>query len=153
MKSAALIGAVSAVIPLFEVPEQMIEISDAANGQVAWSQCDSSANVWTLDADSSSYSPDPFSGGDTLTFDMVGTVSSSITVQGVHVKLEWGAITLSDDDHPLDQGTQTYDSDVDLSINFSIPAVAPSGSYTATISGYDDDSSNTNLCVEAKFSL
>lgn len=126
----------------------------AINGdQVSWSQCDSTEGVWTFDASSSSYSPDPFSGGDTLTFDMKGSVSSAITVQGVHVKVQWGSITLSDADHPLDQGTQTYDSDVDLSISFTLPAVSPAGSYTATISGYDDDSSKTNMCVEAKFSL
>ena len=131
----------------------MIQISDAADGQVAWTQCDSDADVWTFDADSSSYSPDPFSAGDTITFEFIGSVKESITVQGVHVKVQWGAITLSDADHSLDQGTQTYASDVDLSINFALPAVAPNGSYTATITGYDDDTSKSNFCVQAKFNL
>ena len=154
MKSFLLIGAVSAAIPLFEVPaEELVELTDAPNGQVTWSQCSSSADVWTLDAEDSSYSPDPFGGGDTLNFDMVGSVSSPINVQGVHVTVKWGAITLSDADHALEQGTQSFDSDVDLTISFSLPSVAPSGSYTATISGYDSSSSSTNMCVKASFKL
>ena len=153
MKSAFLIGAVSAAIPLFEAPVELLELTDAPNGQVTWSQCSSSADVWTLDAEDSSYSPDPFGGGDTLTFEMMGSVSSPITVQGVHVTVKWGAITLSDADHDLEGGAQSFDDAVDLSINFSLPSVAPSGSYTATIKGYDTSSSTTNMCVEAKFKL
>ena len=84
---------------------------------------------------------------------MMGSVSSPITVQGVHVTVKWGAITLSDADHDLEGGAQSFDDAVDLSINFSLPSVAPSGSYTATIKGYDTSSSTTNLCVEAKFEL
>mgnify|MGYP006141509109 CR=1 FL=1 len=155
MKSFALIGAVSASIPLFEAPTDLVELTDAPNGQVAWTQCDSTLDVWTLDAEDSSYSPDPFGGGDTLTFDMVGTVSESITVQGAHVTVKWGAITLSDADHPLEGGEQTFDSAVDLSIHFSLPSVAPSGSYTVTIKGYEfaDSASTTNMCVQTKFKL
>lgn len=79
-----ILGQPALTIPLFENQG----LADALNGdQVTWSQCSSSADVWTLDADDSSYSPDPFSGGDSLTFDMKGSVSSAITVQGVHVKV------------------------------------------------------------------
>ena len=110
----------------------LLEVSDA-DGMVTWSQCDDSTGVFTLDADATNYSPDPFGAGDTLTFDYVGTVTSSVTVSKVHVKVQWGAITLSDDDHDLEGGAQTFDSDFDLSISFSLPAIAPHGSYTATV--------------------
>ena len=110
MKAAAMIGAVSAAIPLFEAPD-VVELTDLPNGQVTWSGCDAGSG-WAFS--SGTYSPDPFGPGDTLNFGMQGTVDGTITVTGVHVKLKWGAITLSDDDHALDQGPQTYDDDVDL---------------------------------------
>ena len=65
----------------------------------------------------------------------------------------WGAIKLSDEDHVLAAGTQSFDSDLDLAIDIALPSAAPSGSYTATIWGYDDDSSNTNFCISAAFKL
>ena len=138
--ATALLGVVSAQqeIPIEFNPAKMsqdfglLEVSDA-DGQVAWSQCDDDTGVFTLDADATTSSPDPFGAGDTLTFDYAGTVTSSVTVTKVHVKVQWGAITLSDDDHDLEGGAQTFDSDFDLSISFSLPAIAPGGSYTATV--------------------
>ena len=109
--AAALVGVVSAQqeIPIEFNPAKMsqdfglLEVSDA-DGQVTWSQCDDDTGVFTLDADATSYSPDPFGAGDTLTFEYVGEVTSSVTVSKVHVKVQWGAITLSDDDHDLEGG-------------------------------------------------
>ena len=146
MKAALLIGAVSAAIPLFEAPE-LTEVTDVPNGQVTWTGCDASTgDGWSFS--SGSYSPDPFSAGDNLVFNMQGSVDGSITVTGVHVKLKWGAITLSDADHDLEQGPQTYDGSVDLTINFQLPGSAPSGKYVATVQGYDGSSSSgTNTCA------
>ena len=150
MKAAAMIGAVSAAIPLFEAPD-VVELTDLPNGQVTWSGCDAtSGDGWSFT--SGTYSPDPFGPGDTLNFGMQGTVDGSITVTGVHVKLKWGAITLSDDDHTLDQGPVDFDDDVDLQINFALPGSAPRGSYTAEVKGYEAPGTY-NTCAKASFSL
>ena len=151
MKAAAMVGAVSAAIQLFDAPD-VVEVTDLEGDQISFSGCDAkSSDGWSFSE--GSYSPDPFGPGDTLTVEMKGTVNGDISVQGVHVTLKWGAITLTDQDYPLEQGTQTYSGDVDLPISFSLPGASPRGGYTVEVRGYDDDSSNYNTCTEGSFSL
>ena len=162
--AAALLGFVSAqqdlVIPIEFNPATMTQefekvlqqVTDADGDQVTFSQCDDDTKALTLDASATTYSPDPFGAGDTLTFDYAGSLTSSVTVSVVHVTVKWGAITLSDDDHDLDGGPQTFDTDFDLSIHFTLPAVAPKGSYTAKVVGKDDSGTSVS-CVNSSFNL
>ena len=150
MKSAVLIGAASAAIPLYKAPE-LVQVTDAPNEQISWRQCDSSAKfagIFQFDPESTTYSPDSFKASDTVTFDMAGSVEEALTVKGVHVDVLYGEININSVDHDLEDGTKKYNSDFDLSIDFEMPAAAPQGPYTVYVKGYEDSKAGEyNFCV------
>ena len=126
----------------------LIAVTDG--GSVTFSQCDDDKGVFTLDTDATKASPDPLVKGSDVSLDLHGIVSDSIEVKNVHIHVDWNGSTLYDEDHAQDN---TYDSDLEYNLSWSVPSFAPSGDYDVVIKAYGDDASATLYCVEAKMTL
>ena len=121
------------------------------NGQITMSQCGDSFGVFKFDEAGSS--PHSVAKGDTVKFDLKGTLTAPIEVLDVHVDVKWGKSTLYTHDFTQDN---TYTTTYDYSpMSVAIPKIAPSGAYTVSIvgTGKQGGKSGNVLCVNASFSL
>ena len=85
---------------------------------------------------------------------MVGQVEEPLTVKGINVYTQWELIELGNVDHDFEDGVKNYDGDVELSVDFKMPAAAPSGNYIVKVSGYEETSeAGRNMCVQAEFTI
>ena len=124
-------------------------------GEVAFTQCDDDAGVFTMDALKTKVSPNPVSKGDSLTFTLAGIVSNAIEVMNIHVVVLLDGVKLHTEDHKQDN---KYTSDYSYDLAWKVPGFAPSGTYGITLTGVGNapDAGVTNgnvLCVQADMKL
>ena len=127
----------------------LVAVTDAI-GSVTFSQCDDDKQTFTLDTDATKSDPDPVVKGDKVALDLHGIVKDSIEVKNVHIHVDWNGSTLYDEDNKQDN---TYDSDVDYSLQWDVPSYAPSGDYDIHVKAYGDDENTVLFCVEATMTL
>ena len=128
----------------------LLAITDAANGSVTFTQCDDDTGAFTLDTDATKSDPDPIVKGTDVALEMHGIVSDSIEVKNVHIHVDWNGSTLYDEDHAQDN---TYDSDLEYNLSWSVPSFAPSGAYDVHVKAYGDDGTTVLYCVDAQMTL
>ena len=95
-------------------------------GVPSFSQCDDDLGAFTFDGDSTSVTPNPITKGSTIDFDLVGGFSDSVSVDNLHVHVDWNGSPLYDED---DEDGNTYDADYDFKLSWDVPAYAPDGDY------------------------
>ena len=95
-------------------------------GTVTWSQCPDQAGVWTFDTADSTYSPNPFKKGNTVSFVLKGTETQSMHIDHYTVKVSLGSKVIDTLTFPGGDFTNTWQ----FSLSEKIPAIAPSGSYS-----------------------
>merc|ERR1712167_365723 len=117
-------------------------------GVVTWAQCSDDLGIFTFDASSTSYTPDPIKKGTNVSLDMHGIVSSAVDVAKIHVHCDWNKAPVYNKDLPGGH----YDSSVEVKATWAVPAYAPSGLYSVTINGYDANNKSA-MCINAQFNL
>ena len=120
-------------------------------GTVTWSQCPDQAGVWTFDTKDSTYSPNPFKKGNTVSFNLVGTESQPIHIDKYSVKVSLGSKVIDTLTFPGGDFTNTWA----FSLSEKLPIIAPSGHYTinAVGTGSTGGVSGTVMCGQAQFDL
>lgn len=118
-------------------------------GEVTYGQCDDDMGVFTLDTDSTSNTPSVITKGSDLAFHLAGIVSDPVTIENIHVHVDWNSTPLYDEDH---KNELKVDSELSTDLGWNVPAFAPGGTYAVKITGIDADN-KTNMCVTADFSL
>ena len=118
-------------------------------GEVTYGQCDDDMGVFTLDTDSTSNTPSVITKGSDLAFHLAGIVSDPVTIENIHVHVDWNSTPLYDEDHKKEL---KFDSELTTDLGWNVPAFAPGGTYAVKITGIDADN-KTNMCVTADFSL
>ena len=118
-------------------------------GKVTWSQCADDLGVFTFDESSTTYTPDPITKGKPVNLDMHGIVSSAIDVTDIHVQCDWNHAPVYNNDIP---GDHKWDSSLEFKFSWDVPAYAPAGAYSVTITGMDA-SKKKDFCINAAFNL
>ena len=122
-------------------------------GKVTYTQCDDDAGVFIFDEDSTTNSPDPVIVGQDLNFHLAGLLSDDITVENVHVHVDWNSSPLYDEDHAVGQ---TYSGDFAYDMAWNVPSYAPKGNYDVTITGTGSTGGSDTekvMCINAKMEL
>ena len=122
-------------------------VSDST--KVQWSQCDDDKGVFTLDG-STDTDPDPLKKGSDVTFNLVGVLSDDITLSNIHIHVDWNHVPLYDEDH---KGPQSFSDTLIYNLKWNVPAYAPDGLYSATVTGIDADGSSKDFCITASFTF
>ena len=133
--------------------QQLLEAPKAnvgASGVVTWGQCADAEGKFTFDEASSSYSPSPLVKGKNVNLDLEGLVSSPLDLSKVHVNAKWNGASLYDQDITVGKH---YDDLLEFDFSWFVPSYAPSGKYDITLTGYDQDKTTTDMCVQASFSF
>ena len=122
--------------------------ANADPGVPSFSQCDDDLGAFTFDGDSTSVSPNPIVKGTTINFDLMGGFSDSVTVDNLHVHVDWNGSPLYDED---DADGTTYDADYEFQMSWDVPSYAPDGDYKIKLTGTSGD--QTVICINAGFTF
>ena len=122
-----------------------------ATGVVSWAQCADSAGVWTFDTAGSTYSPNPFKKGNTVSFNLKGSVSSPMHIDNYSVAVSLNGKKID---------TQTFaggdfSSSWSFAMSQKLPLITPSGHYdlVATGNGSAAGKSGVVMCATGSFDL
>ena len=132
-------------------PEQ--EVGPLGKGTITFSQCADDAHVWTFDEAGSTYSPNPFGRGNTLTVHLVGSETSPITVSEYDVDVYLGSTKISSETMP----GGSYSSSWSMDIEQKISIFTPPGTYTINALGVgsvtNGPANGSVLCGSGTFQL
>ena len=119
-----------------------------ATGAVTYKQCADDAGVFTLDTASTTNTPKIVTKGKDVNFHLAGILDDSVSIDNVHVHVNWNSTPLYDEDH---KGAKSFDDEVTYDLAWNVPGFAPSGHYDVTITGLSG--SKKQFCVNAQMDL
>ena len=131
---------------------EMADYSQLGKGTVSWAQCGDDAGVWHFDTAGSSYSPNPFKKGNTVSFTLKGSLDKPIHIDDYTINVSLNGKKLDTETMPGGDFTDSWS----FTLSQKLPLITPSGHYDIQAVGngsVNGVSNGTVMCATGSFDL